>query len=135
MYVNRENMALWISALRSGRFKQGRGALKVVQDGVAEHCCLGVLCELAVEAGVKVDVKGPFGPEGYVLFDESSGTLPNSVRLWAGLGSVDPLLVTSGVTSTCVQANDRFRAGFEQIADGLERYYGLLEKEADVQGQ
>jgi hypothetical protein len=33
----------WIEALRSGRFKQGRGSLRDAHDN---HCCLGVACEL-----------------------------------------------------------------------------------------
>lgn len=35
----------WIRALRSGKFKQGQGAL--CKDG--KHCCLGVLCEINKE--------------------------------------------------------------------------------------
>jgi len=43
---------LWIEALRSGKYEQGRGALN--KDG--KFCCLGVLCDLAVKAGVEVEV-------------------------------------------------------------------------------
>jgi hypothetical protein len=32
----------WLNALRSGKFKQGQGALKNSEG----HCCLGVLCEI-----------------------------------------------------------------------------------------
>ena len=39
----------WIEALRSGRFKQGKNALKTND----KHCCLGVLCEVVItEAGI-----------------------------------------------------------------------------------
>lgn len=34
---------LWVAALRSGRFTQGRNRLKLS----GRHCCLGVLCEVA----------------------------------------------------------------------------------------
>ena len=37
----------WVQALRSGEYKQGRGQLK---QG-ATFCCLGVLCDLAVQSG------------------------------------------------------------------------------------
>jgi hypothetical protein len=33
----------WVEALRSGKYKQGRGLLK---EG-AQYCCLGVLCKIA----------------------------------------------------------------------------------------
>lgn len=38
----------WIEALRSGKYNQGRGYL--CKDD--SFCCLGVLCELAMEDGV-----------------------------------------------------------------------------------
>jgi hypothetical protein len=38
----------WVEALRSGKYKQGKDYL--CRDG--DFCCLGVLCELAVEDGV-----------------------------------------------------------------------------------
>lgn len=37
----------WVTALRSGEYKQGSGSLVEVYDGVPEaYCCLGVLCEV-----------------------------------------------------------------------------------------
>ena len=40
-------MKKWVKALRSGKFKQGQGTLKQFnKKGQAQHCCLGVLCEL-----------------------------------------------------------------------------------------
>ena len=36
----------WIKALRSGKYQQAHGSLKVVTPEGAKHCCLGVLCEL-----------------------------------------------------------------------------------------
>lgn len=39
---------LWIKALRSGEYKQGRGTLKfTLSNKEPEYCCLGVLCEIA----------------------------------------------------------------------------------------
>lgn len=35
----------WIDALRSGKYKQGRAALRNIQEDT--YCCLGVLCEIA----------------------------------------------------------------------------------------
>lgn len=40
----------WIDALRSGEYQQGTGYLKVIhENGDIKHCCLGVLCELAIK--------------------------------------------------------------------------------------
>lgn len=37
----------WAAALRSGKYKQGKGCLKqTAADGTVSHCCLGVLIEL-----------------------------------------------------------------------------------------
>lgn len=37
----------WAEALRSGKYKQGKKALKYkTSAGVVRHCCLGVLCDL-----------------------------------------------------------------------------------------
>lgn len=42
----------WVEALRGGDYKQGRASLHVTGiDGMDRYCCLGVLSELAVEAG------------------------------------------------------------------------------------
>ena len=41
----------WIEALRSGEYDQKRGNLMTEQlySGIAEYCCLGVLCEAVLE--------------------------------------------------------------------------------------
>lgn len=44
----------WADALRSGKYQQGQGDLSHVNymSGGRYFCCLGVLCEVAVEEGV-----------------------------------------------------------------------------------
>lgn len=44
--LNQEQLDAWIAALRSGQYQQGTGALMRSPEGVAEYCCLGVLCEV-----------------------------------------------------------------------------------------
>jgi hypothetical protein len=41
-YLTKEVMLDWITALRSGRYQQGKGYLRSNN----EYCCLGVLCEV-----------------------------------------------------------------------------------------
>ena len=36
----------WVAALRSGRYAQGRGWLRVKSGGHTSYCCLGVLDEI-----------------------------------------------------------------------------------------
>jgi hypothetical protein len=68
----------WVAALRSGDYRQGRGALKTKFGGMAEYCCLGVLCEvLGIEGGENDAYLYSF--EGHV------GNLPTSVRNKVGL--------------------------------------------------
>jgi hypothetical protein len=56
----------WVTALRSGRYKQGKNQLKKGDS----FCCLGVLCDLS---GVDLDGKylgGNGGVDDYGLTDE-----------------------------------------------------------------
>lgn len=42
----KETVKKWISALRSGEYKQGKFRLKRINEGGScQYCCLGVLCE------------------------------------------------------------------------------------------
>jgi hypothetical protein len=76
--MNPEIKAQWIADLRSGEFVQGTGYLNA--DG--KLCCLGVLCEQAVKAGV---VESDMSGEGTVYYDGKDNILPDQVREWAGL--------------------------------------------------
>ena len=47
MAVNKAVIKRWVKALRSGKYKQGLGALKATDsEGKPRYCCLGVLCDL-----------------------------------------------------------------------------------------
>jgi len=46
--MNKELKKKWVSELRSGKYKQGKGLLRSGD----KHCCLGVFCEIAAAAGV-----------------------------------------------------------------------------------
>jgi hypothetical protein len=87
--MNQNVKAKWTTALRSGKYQQGHGFLKINGKNGDEDrfCCLGVLCELAVEAGVT----GRMG-EGYNTrygkgYDTNASVLPAHVRNWAGMDS------------------------------------------------
>jgi hypothetical protein len=116
----------WVNALRSGTYVQGKGYLKKsVQndDGPRQdtYCCLGVLCELAVQEGVippagvrpgLLDTRWQYGPE----FDQTWSDLPSNVVHWADLDNADPIVPGHGRLSTL---NDNGNP-FTYIADLIE---------------
>lgn len=61
--MNQEIKAQWVAALRSGEYGQGYGKLCLIDyNGSKSYCCLGVLTDLAVKAGVL--------PEGRVVTED-----------------------------------------------------------------
>lgn len=135
MTVNKANMRLVVAALRSGKYPQGEGRLKqIANDGTPlGYCCMGVMCEVAIEHGVKVatysyrlnDVARS------VQFDGSTGFLRANVSNWLGLDAgfdVDVIVGKDGNKKiSAALANDELKWGFDRIADSMEAYYKLLE--------
>jgi hypothetical protein len=57
-----EKKALWVAALRSGEYEQGKNHLAVRQaDGTFAFCCLGVACEVAIKNGLPLAVREDVG--------------------------------------------------------------------------
>jgi hypothetical protein len=103
----------WVKALRSGEYKQGVGLLNKNQ----KLCCLGVLCELAVKAGVPVLVSFDKG-FGCTAYDDATEMPPKSVADWAGTDRSPK--VQHGVEYAELSAlNDRGHS-FNMIADLIE---------------
>jgi len=124
--MNPEIKAQWTTRLRSGEDEQGTGALN--KDG--KLCCLGVLCELAVKAGiVRAVLDSGDGCTRYGSEDEQSGihagaeklTLPESVQDWAGLDSENPEVGPYGgdgeMAAAYLNDND---VTFAQLADLID---------------
>jgi hypothetical protein len=115
--MNPDIKALWLEALRNGKYRQGRHRLRYDD----EFCCLGVLCDLAVQAGA---TQGrPF--EGSFLWsyggsqtDSHTTVLPNSVMEWAGLKENIP----SVGDQSLAYYNDGCRHTFKQIADLIDKH-------------
>src|SRR5438093_12569523 len=74
----------WIERLRSGLYAQGQRRLR--RDTISEpkHCCLGVLCELAVEAGV-ISPSIVYGSSDVTAYGHEPYFLPKQVQEWAGI--------------------------------------------------
>lgn len=124
-------MKKWIKALRSGKYKQGTGTLKQYDSkGNAQHCCLGVLCELYNQEMRKNKKKTI--PEkiydndsnfsfGYTRFDGSCDGLPKSVRDWSGVKNT----IGQFETENLADLNDTGRK-FKTIADIIEKNWEVL---------
>lgn len=129
--MNREAYDLWLAALESGEYRQGKGQLRASVDGEERYCCLGVLCEVALKAGVRMDVSSP-SAHGMVLYNDCSGTLPRAVIDWAGLTSdkynEDPSLggQRAGVW------NDTDGKPFPEIVKLIRKYVRPVERDGDV---
>ena len=139
--MNPEIKADWLTALRSGEYKQGKGFLKNEDGETARYCCLGVLCELAVKAGVIEESEkdedefvhsfSSSPPNGGGL-SHSSSYLPRGVAEWAGIhyqGKISHGPVEtdgwSGAARVRVDLADLndYKLDFAGIADVIEKEF------------
>lgn len=131
-------MKKWVKALRSGKFKQGTGTLKQFnKKGMAEHCCLGVLCEL-YNNQMKKNKKKTLSEKvcdndsdfsfGYCRFGGQKEQLPKEVMKWAGIhNSMGEFTTDDPVYNqyNLADLNDTGRK-FKTIADIIEKNYDQL---------
>lgn len=112
--INRERIALWVQALRSGDYKQGSSALCWVDaDGSCRWCCLGVACDVAAKNGLDIETRD-FEAQRY--FGGACFYLPPEVQEWYGFDSQDPYLKDRKASHW----NDARGYNFAQIADAVE---------------
>lgn len=125
MSMNPKVKARWVKALRSGRYKQGKRSLRRKVQGTRttdKFCCLGVLCDLAVQARVipKAELDSLDGVYGYGKGeDKNSGVLPQAVAEWAGLNSSSGVYGAGSLTTD----NDALDRDFYQIAQIIEERF------------
>ena len=115
--MNPEVKALWLTALRSGKYRQTNG---VLNDGVGGFCCLGVLCSIAVESGVEIEVDED-DKVGNVQYDHCGEYLPRSVQQWAGLVDRDNPQYGDSEDQNLAYQNDE-GASFASIASLIEEF-------------
>ena len=133
----------WLDDLRSGNFHQGSGKLHTAtrnDDGTERHefCCLGVLCERAVAAGIveRVDVSDEYAAgEDHTVYAYTPTEGPNAgvpyphypppaVAAWAGLpsGDTNPYVDTDTGRRVIANVNDE-GATFTDLADMIENQF------------
>ena len=121
--MNPEIKQQWITALRSGNFKQCNSNLKKETPQGICHCCLGVLAELAVkERIVKEQVVVSFGTS-FFNFEGAGIYLLPAVTKWAGIESngklKSPVIFNGKENRNLASLNDAGMS-FDQIANVIE---------------
>lgn len=120
--MNAEIKRRWVDALRSTDYRQGEQYLHREQQDGPRYCCLGVLCDLAVQAGI---IPKPIKSDdlfGYGDFDGSHifTILPNKVVIWAELRSPNPQVTTVARSLRPLADLNDGGATFLEIADIIE---------------
>ena len=132
--MNSDVKTLWLAALRSGEYEQGRAALRDRDD---KFCCLGVLCELAAKAGVippaRYDEEWKLHEYGTDMLDmgedeKSMHVLPVAVQDWADIKSTGGFLeydseLGDWPDTNLAHFNDSEHYTFEQLADVIEKNF------------
>ena len=115
----------WVAALRSDLFVQGKDMLANIER--TQHCCLGVLCEIAIENGVRVRVRTE--GEEYMRYDGEGYRLPRVVKEWADMMFDDGRLFDEDTEDlppdSLAELNDS-GLSFKEIADHIEMYWEAL---------
>lgn len=99
----------WVNALESGKYTQSKGRLQD-QNG---YCCLGVLCDLAVQENV---IPAPIFEVDYYAYGEnkSNNYLPLKVKEWAGMKDTSGTYGEKG--RVLAYKNDTEGLSFKEIA-------------------
>lgn len=117
--MNPEIKVLWVKALRSGKYRQGKHTLgkpgRCAAHG-AKFCCMGVLCELAVDAGI-IERKVILTSQREEIYEYGGRSVfvPVEVEVWAGLQETNPL----ASQRTLAKHNDKGES-FSSIAEIID---------------
>jgi hypothetical protein len=106
-----EARKLWVQALRSGRFRQGRRYLRKGD----QYCCLGVACELFMQHETPLPTE--LREHGKVAYNASTACAPRVVQRWMGLA--DDTGIYGDFDRSLAGHNDNGES-FEKIADIIE---------------
>lgn len=109
--MNKNIAKQWIAALRSGDYKQGHKRLVITDKDISAFCCLGVLCNIAIENGY-----GEWKGDNFIIPGREvreSIILPIRVREWADISDKSMQMF--------IEFNDTRGFSFQQIADYIEK--------------
>jgi len=119
--MNPEVKQKWLTALRSGEYKQSQQKLKTTEG----YCCLGVLCDIHAKEGLGewVDKGEHFSYRGLQETQTLNGTLPVSVRGWAGISYNGQLNTNVEDKHSLIALNDFSGYDFNEIAEVIEEQF------------
>lgn len=122
--------AVWLEALRSGKFKQTTEMLQMRnQSGKLSYCCLGVACRVAINDGVPMKYEAKTG-----RYDSENLNLPKRANDYFGFvdGGVFAdqaiVLYKDYAISSLIALNDTAGARFKEIAQFIEDFPELVWK-------
>jgi hypothetical protein len=120
---NPERLRKWVEALRSGEYSQTKGRLRTDEG----YCCLGVACDVFMkeEGGTWEAAEISFNDHMVYVFGSATEMLPSSVAEWFGIHHAPQFIVEDGAIEEATALNDELGWDFVQIAEAIERTYGL----------
>lgn len=130
--MHKNIMEKWVKALRSGKYRKGRGVLtEVKKNGTKNYCCLGVLCELYMEEN---NLPIRIGPQFtarkrdrmIVYYDEHDKFLPYEVTKWAGMESRLGESYCGLVSLWKLNDDPKAKRSFKRMADIIEKNWSIL---------
>ena len=78
--MNKKLKRLWVAALRGGHWKQIRGSFRTA--GTNERCATGLLIDIGLDHGFKVEQMTPTGVSAAVMAMNDSGASFNEIADW-----------------------------------------------------
>jgi hypothetical protein len=133
--MNREAYDEWLEILEIGLLPQGKYALKGMDpySKVNSYCCLGVLIQVALNNGVKlnIDVLHEGEADEETIYDDNTCNLPLAVARWAGLRDIPSIYCNRGNGFTrnpilglasATHRNDYRGESFLQIAKAIRKH-------------
>lgn len=106
----------WVDALRSEKYQQGTGCLKQTKNQQDKFCCLGVLADIAIKEGLKINVKQLYER---TIFGDRGDYLPTEVQKWANMKTPSGYFTKDNITNTLSYINDG-GTKFDEIATIIE---------------
>ena len=110
--MNAEIATLWQEALLSGKYEQGRSAL----NSGGKLCCLGVLCEVAIQQGLQLNKIKQRNSYGYGA-ERAYGFLPQEVMEWADIKTMRGALYPNSPSSASLALLNDNGNTFSEIAE------------------
>ena len=119
--MKKEIAEKWVAALRSGEYKQYTSFL--ADAARTQHCCLGVLCELAIKDGMGIEASCD-DTRTYTRFDGEGSRLPKYVMAWANTGA--SVAVTDRYSLDKLALMNDNGSSFKEIAATIEEHWETI---------